>query len=164
MPDPGSSIAPARRARGRSESSTRDRGVTLVEALVTVSVMGIIIVPVMYALMTSIKVSAMTMEAAEVQTVLQNAADRVNRAPRSACYQSYAEAAAVSEWGAAATGAVSVVEHRYVPGFDGDAVVWTPASCASPLPSSGTVQSIVITVTSPYMDVSRSVEVIKSEL
>ncbi len=164
MPTRQAPLTPMPRASGHTTTVSRDRGITLVEVLITVAVMGVVLVPVMYALMSSIKASAMSMESAEVQTVLQNAADRVNRAPRGVCYQPYVEAAAVSEWGSAAAGTVTVQEHRYVPDVDDGVVEWVPATCSSPEPVAGTVQSVLITVTSPYMNVSRSVEVIKSDL
>ena len=68
---------------GRSRGSLRrDAGFTLVEAVVTIALMSIVVVPVLGAVMASIEASSRSRSAAQIETVIVNASDRVNRAPR----------------------------------------------------------------------------------
>ena len=147
-----------------AQTSQTDRGLTFVEVVLTVVVMGIVIVPAFQALLSSVRMSQMSMEAAEVQTVLQNAADRVNRAPISICYQQYVQAAALSQWGTSGASTVTVSEQRYVPRQHPGSVVWEPTTCTSSAPPTGAVQSIVITVRGPSTGLTRSIEVVKSAI
>ena len=61
------------------QAESRDAGFSLVEAIVAILLISIAVIPLMLAGITSIRVSAQTNTIAEVETVLVNAADRVNR-------------------------------------------------------------------------------------
>ena len=138
----------------------RDSGVTFVEIVVTIVLMGVIVVPILAAVRTSIRASSVSEIAAEVETVLVNAVDRVSRAPRPAfsCDPDLtrpARAAAETHGWDAST--VSV-RHRHWAGTD-----WS--DWGEPCPASGfstnLVQLIEITVTDPDGRVSRTLEVVK---
>ena len=75
----------------------RDRGFSIVEVIVTITLMAVVIVPIMSAVATSIKVSSIGRSAAQVETALVNAADRVNRASMACDYTIYAQAAVQSQ-------------------------------------------------------------------
>ncbi len=62
------------------QQQTRDGGFSVVEIVITIALMAIAILPLMDATLTSVKASSIAREAAELETVLANAADRVNRA------------------------------------------------------------------------------------
>jgi prepilin-type N-terminal cleavage/methylation domain-containing protein len=146
----------------------RDRGFSIVEVVVTITLMGIVIVPIMSAVATSIKASAQGRSAAQVETALVNAADRVNRAPLTCDYTIYAQAAVQSQGWAA--NRASVRHSYYVPNASGspsDPGSWVPDAACEPgmtNPRPGLVQSALITVTSPDGKILRKIQVIKSDV
>lgn len=144
----------------------RDRGITLVETVVTVAMLAIVAVPLGNAVLASIKASSRTVETSKVLTIVQNAADRVNRAPKVCDYVEYARAAAMSEGWPSAT--VSVQQRYFAPsgGAPGSGQ-WlsgaTPA-CSGTDPTPMLVQMVKITVTGTQHGVSRTIEVVKSDV
>ncbi|MFP5489787.1 MAG: type II secretion system protein [Acidimicrobiia bacterium] len=72
--------SPLARRRGR------DRGVTLIEILVTVVLMGIGVSAILVALRTTTAASAVDEEHAVAFTWLQAASDEIYRTPRTSCY------------------------------------------------------------------------------
>jgi prepilin-type N-terminal cleavage/methylation domain-containing protein len=151
---PGGSSAPSGRGR-------RDHGFSVIEVVVSVLIMGIIAVPLLDSLWGAVRASSSANETAMVQTALQDAADRVNRAPLSCSYASYAQAAALALGWSSAT--VTTTHRRYVPGANPTvAGTWSAGACAGAQPDPGTLQMVVVTVRSPRLGVTRSVEVFKS--
>lgn len=147
-----------------AEPSTRarpDQGFSVVEVVVSVLILAIVAVPLLDSLWGAVRSTRFADEAAVVQTVLQDAADRINRAPLACNYTSYAQAAALAVgWPAAQ---VKVTHSRFLPGstpmLPG---TWPAGACAGPQPEPGTVQKVVVTVASPRVKVTRTVEVVKS--
>ena len=149
-----------------------DAGFSLVEIIITVSLMAIVIVPLMMAASTTIKASASSRNLSKVDTVLNNAADRVNRAPELCDYTIYIQAAALSQgW---TTAAVSATYQYYTPGATAAiSGTWTSGACAG-CPAAvacpggthtdGLVQRVTITVNSPNNVVHRTMEVVKSDV
>src|SRR5215510_8205545 len=84
------SESPERRA-------TRDGGFSFVETVVTVVLIAMVILPIMSAVLASAKVSTVSRSAAQAQTALVNAADRINRARLACDYTLYAQAAVQTE-------------------------------------------------------------------
>jgi len=146
-------------ARGRA----CDRGFSLVEIVITVALMSIVIVPVVTAVISTIRTSTRNGVVAEVETVLQNAADRVNRAPKRCDYTLYVQAAAQSEgWDASSA---TLVQTYYVPGATpAQAGSWATGACPGSTPPDLLVQRVDITVVSPDGATRRSIEVIKSDV
>lgn len=153
----------------RRSRDERDAGFSLVEVVITIVLIGIVIVPLMSAVITSIRVSAISHSAAQAETALVNAADRVNRAPSGRCdYGPYARAAVQSQGWPPGN---AVVEHAYWEANpDGDPFTndgtWVAQACPSGVvnPPSNIVQRVTITVTSPDGRAQRTTEVVKSDV
>lgn len=93
-----------------------DDGFSLVEVIIAIALMGSVILALINATFTSVKASSSARESAEIQTVLQNAADRVNRADPGCDYLLAVQAAALSK-GWQASQATATYQY-YVPGID----------------------------------------------
>lgn len=128
-----------------------------------VVIMSIIVVPTLNAVITAVRAGTTNTDLAEVQTVLQNAADRVNRAPKSCDYTVYAQAAAQTQGWVAGT--TTVVQQYYAPGATAAVPgTWMANACAGASPTPLLVQMVTITVTSPDGKVSKTVQVVKSDV
>jgi len=152
--------------------SQRDAGYTLTEMVVSIVLIGVLILPIMSAVIMSIRSSSLARSAAQVETMVVNAADRINRAePKQCRYDSFARAAVVSQqWN---ENLVQVSHAYYAPatGPDGQVDlgaagtwVWGETACALDEPSELEVQLIRIRITSPDGKVSREIEVVKSDV
>ncbi|MGB8860649.1 MAG: prepilin-type N-terminal cleavage/methylation domain-containing protein [Ilumatobacteraceae bacterium] len=149
----------------QSTSARRDAGFSLVEMVVTIALMGVAMVPIMMAAYVLVRTSSFNHNSSKVETVLNNAADRVNRAGGTCDYHEFMEAAALAQH------------------WDADRVTWTYAwfepgatatangtwhTAATACPSTGydkdLVQLVDITVTSPDGVVQRSLQVVKSRI
>lgn len=150
-------------------SPRRDAGFSLVEVLVAIVLVGTAVIPLMLAGITSIRVSSQTHTVSNVETVLANAADRVNRAGEGCFYEVYVEAAALAEGWKADRATVSY--QYYVPADNSPITLGTwvtppPAlgACSGPQRTDGLVQKITITVTSPDEKIQREIVVVKSDV
>jgi hypothetical protein len=143
----------------------RDDGFSIIELVMTIMLVALAVVPLMNATIQSIRASSIARESAEVETVLANAADRVNRAPTLCDYRIYAEAAALSKgWEA---GAATLTYQYYVPGASAlasDPGTWATGACPAGGRTPRLIQLVTLTITSPSGDVSRSVKVVKSDV
>lgn len=148
----------------RRADRRRDHGFTYVETVITIVLTGIVVLPILAAVRSSIEAASLSREAAEVETVLINAADRVSRADRFALPELKCDlsgpaekAASVHGWDASTVHVDYAYWDRTLPGFvAGEA-------CPGGVFESGLVQRVTITVTSPNLDVTRSLEVIKGD-
>jgi len=140
-----------------------ESGYTLVELLCAIAIMGIVIAPIMNSVIASIGASSTARNLAQVQTVLQNAADRVNRSPKSCDYLIFAQAAVLAEgWSA---DRATVEQLHYAPAARTlDAGTWQSNACEGTVPSELLVQLVRITVTSPNGQVRKTIEVVKSDI
>lgn len=142
-----------------------DAGFSLVEIVMTITIMAIIMVPTLNAVMSTITAGRLNTNMSAVETVLQNAADRVNRAPKSCDYTLYAQAAAQTNgWSA---GTTTVLQQHFVPGAtastDGR---WADLAClpTESAPTDLAVQLVTITVKSPDGKIQKSLQVVKSDV
>lgn len=157
-----------RRVDGENDTAAASRarhddGFSLVEMVVTITLMGLAMIPLMVAALSLVKNSSYNRTATRVETVLSNAADRVNRATESCDYTIYYEAAVQAEvW---AESQVSVSYAWYTPGASATTSgTWQAGACPVSGISDDLVQRVNITVTSPDGRISRSVQVVKSSI
>lgn len=139
---------------------SRDGGFSFVEIVVAIVLMGVVIVPILVAVRVSIQASSTSEVAAEVETVLVNAVDRVTRAerPAFACDPDFTRPAQAAAETHGWDGGTVTARHRHWTGTEWSA--W-----GEPCPASGfepnLVQLIEITVTDPEGRVTRTLEVVK---
>lgn len=156
-------IARVREAQSAKSVESRDNGYTLTEVLVAVVLMGVAIVPIMMAGIVTIKASATSRTAARVETVLANAADRVNRAGEACNYDVYVKAAALAE-GWAESQATATYSY-YVPAASPTTLgTWVAGACPGAIRPEGLVQKVTITVTGPNGRPTRTTEMVKSDV
>jgi type II secretory pathway pseudopilin PulG len=150
---------------GACEPRGADAGFSLVETLMTLTLVGMVIVPTIEATMVSVRASSRAREAAEVETVLQNAADRVNRAPTNCDYTVYVQAAAQAKgWD---PGHAAASYQYYVPGSSALAATpgtWMTGACPGGVRTPRLIQLVTITITSESGKVQRTIRVVKSDV
>ena len=141
----------------------RDVGVTFVETVLTVVLLGVVVVPVLAAVRSAVRTSAVAEAAAQAETVLIDAADEVHRAPNGCNFTNHARTAASSVgWPEAAV----AVHHEYLD----ETGHWTTGpvaeSPACPLGANrpGLAKRITITITDPDARVSRTIQMVKSDV
>jgi prepilin-type N-terminal cleavage/methylation domain-containing protein len=144
-----------------------DRGFTLIEIVITITLMAIVVVAVLTAVSTSISASATGRSAAQVETAIVNAADRVNRAPKRCDYTIYVQAAVQTQGWPAST--AWVTQEYYTPGVNAKtAGTWQAgplgSACPGPAPADLLVQRVTIHLTSPDGAVRRTIQVVKSDV
>ena len=156
-----------RRRDGENEpvDAPRDDGFSLVEVVITIALIGIVVIPLLIASMTSVTASTRTREAAETETVLQNAADRLNRAPVQCNYDPYVQAALKAKgWDPAL---VTATYEYYSPGstvLAGTPGSWSPGGCPGGSRPAMLIQRVTITVDSPSHTVHQTIRVIKNDV
>jgi hypothetical protein len=141
----------------------------LIEIVITIVLMGVVVGAVLNAVSTTVTASSVGRSAAQVETAVVNAADRVNRAPKRCDYTIYAQAAVQTQGWPAST--ASVTHEYYVPGPDArTAGTWQVGAAGSqgcPQPSlipDLLVQRVTISLTSPDGRVRRTIQVVKSDV
>jgi prepilin-type N-terminal cleavage/methylation domain-containing protein len=141
----------------------RDDGFSLVEIVITIVLMGTVLIAIMNASLSGIRASTAASDVAQIETVLQNAADRVNRAPLKCDYTNFVQAAAQVTYGDPTL--ASATYQWYQPGVDAIATgSWHDGACSTPGVAGKDVQLVTITITSPNGKVTRSMQVVKSNV
>ncbi len=145
------------------QSQRRDAGFTLIEAVITIALISIVVIPLLGAVVASIDASGRGRSAAQIETVIVNAADRVNRAPSSCGYVGYVRAALGSQqWD---PDLATVVEEHYVPAAAPNQMgTWAPGPCLIDSPTELLVQRVTIRISSPDGKVNREIQVVKSDV
>lgn len=151
--------------RGSLTGTGSDRGLTLVEIVIAITLMGVVLVAVLNAVTTGINASVTSRAAARIETTVVNVADRINRAPTLCDYGVYAEAAVLSEgW---EPSAADVAAQHYIVGSDpGQLGSWVDGACPAGHvnPPDLLVQRVSVTLHHPDSNMSRTVEVLKSDV
>jgi type II secretory pathway pseudopilin PulG len=152
-------------APDQASDKARDGGFSFIEIVVTVVLMGVVLLPILAAVRTGVQTSVSSKMAAEVETALVNAVDRVYRADRSgafACDVTSPVAASIEAFGWDPATSV-IVGHEYL-----DNGVWvtdgTGTACPGGVFQAGLVQRVTITVISPDGAVSRTLEVVRGDV
>ncbi len=171
--DVGAVDAPSRRLKSRWRRAddpgvdtnvparARDRGVSLVEIIVAIALTSTLVVATVNAIFTSISVSSRTFIAAEVETVLINASDRVNRAPQLCDYEVYVDAAALAEgWQASQ---ISATTERLITNSGDSSADWETQPCPADV-APFDVQRVTITLTDPDNKITKTLTVVKSDV
>ncbi len=155
-------VLPGRSTRRKRRGN--DGGFSLTEIVMTISVLSIVVVPTLTSVISAIRAGSLNDDLASVHTVLLNAADRVNRAPKSCDYTLYAQAAAQTQGWDAST--ATVVQQHFVPGANPTVQgTWAPLACASgTTPPPLAVQLVTITISSPDGAVHKTMQVVKSDV
>lgn len=141
----------------------RDGGYSLIEIVIAITLMALLVVPILAAVQMSISSSSRGRSAAQVETAIVNAADRVNRAGVSCDYLEYVQAAVRSQ-GWDGDRATVVQEHYVRPTALDGAGSWAAGACELTTPTDFLVQRVTITIASPDNSVSRSIQVVKSDV
>ena len=143
----------------------RDRGVTFVEILITIVLIGTVVLGILAVTRTSIIASKTSKEAATVESALIAAAERVERADRAVIpvcdLSGPIHAAAQTKLGVPLADAPNYVtiEYQHLVG-----TTWTDGACPGGTAQPNLVQRITITMEHPDSGLTRSVEVIKGDV
>ena len=144
--------------RGERRRADRDRGTTLIEIVITISLTAMVVLPLMSAVRASITASSVARSAAQAETAIVNAADRINRAPQSCDYSVYAEASVQTQgWNRSAAS----VSHQW---YDPIADAWVDGGCRFAAPTDELVQKVTVTIITPDRGLSRTIQVVKSNV
>ncbi len=157
---------PSVSARGVSSEPERDeadRGFSLIDIVCSISLIGIVMIPMINSTFTAVAASSTARQVAEIETVLQNAADRVNRAPTACDYAIYIEAAAQSkDWDPSRA---TATYQYYVPGASATVNgTWAPGGCPNDVRTAGLVQLVTITIINDTGAITRTINVVKSDV
>jgi prepilin-type N-terminal cleavage/methylation domain-containing protein len=148
----------------------KNEGYSLVEVVVAISLMGIVVLPLIIAAQGLITSSAQNRTRAKVETVLRNAADRINRADAGCydnltgepIYQQHVNAAVESlKWNASQ----AQVTFQWYQTKDSisEAGDWVSGICPPTGFEDDLVQMATITISSPDGKISKSAQVVKSD-
>jgi len=125
--------------------------------------MGIAIIPIILAAGLSLRTSSQSRNLGRIETVLANAADRVNRAAEGCDYLIYAQAATLAEWNDKSLATVSY-QHYEPAASAATGGTWQPDACVDGVRTPGLVQMVTISVTSPDHSHIRTIQVVKSDV
>lgn len=153
------------RHRSGPRRGSPDGGFTYVEVVIAIVLVSVIVLPILAAVRSSVRTAAVSRAAAEVETVLVNAADLVSRADRDdfKCdLTAPAQQAAAVRWDDAS--AVSVEHEHWDDTANGGAGGFVDGACPGTGYQNGLVQKIRIRVTSPKEAITRELEVVKSDV
>ena len=129
--------------------------------IITITLTGLVVTGVLVAVRTSIRASSIAYNGGQLETVLANAADRLNRAPQLCDYEQYVDAAALAQgWSASST---SVTVQTLVSNTGNPAADWGPQTCPADVRPFD-VQRLVITATTPDGNITRTMTVVKSDV
>lgn len=151
-----------------AEEAGRDAGFSIVEIIVSIVLMSTVVVATLNAVGMTVRASATSRSAAQVETAVVNASDRVNRARKTCDYTRFAQAAVQTEGWDKET--ASVTNEYYVPGANPTLPgTWATGSALTPGCEGASaadllVQRVTITITSPDGKVRRTIQVVKSDV
>ena len=151
----------------------RDAGATMVEILLAIVLLGTVVTTLLAAVQAGVTTSARNRQAAAIETMVVNIADRINRAPADKCnYAPYAQFAADTyDW----DGTVDVDQYYYEPppatpsgaaqlqlagSWQGDG----SSACKEDARRENEASRIVVTIRAAGSNTWRTIEVVKSNV
>lgn len=142
---------------------------SLVEVVVTITLLVIVVVPTLAAVRGSIRASATNRELAQVETALINAAEAVTAAAMSCASDAYRSsvAEALDELPGDVTLDRLDVDHAHDgddPTDDAHHLVWHPRPCPGDTPRFGLVQRVRVQVSGSSGVVQRQLDVLKTNV
>lgn len=141
----------------------RDAGYSLTEVLVAIVLMSVAIAPILVSAAVSVRTSAQSRTLARMETVLANAADRVNRASEGCDYSVYVQAAVLAEQWQPSQFTVSY--QHYTPAASATSPgTWEAGACVDGVRTPGLVQLVTIGITTPDGNSVRTIQVVKSDV
>jgi len=145
-----------------------DQGFSIIEIVISLALIGIVVMAILDAVITMEGASVRSQSAAQIETAIVNASDRVNRAPKGCNYLGYAQAAVQMQgWD---HNLVTAVQEYYQPGANAaTAGTWQSGTGNSPAcpglqPADLLVQRVTITITTPDGKARRTIQVVKSDV
>ena len=138
------------------ERSSRDRGNTFIETVVAVTLATIVILPLLAAVMASVRSSRTAYDAAKVETALIDVADQVTGLPFN-CAGYSADAGLPPGWG------LTVQTSHLVSGSVTADASWNSATPCDADPKTANLQLVTLTVTDPDLGITRTLEVVKND-
>ena len=164
VPEPGDDMSSAHGVEDLSENPKilRDAGATLTEILISIALLGTIVVAMSTAVLAMVRTSSTVFELAQVETVLLNASDLVERSEQQCNYDSALQGAAdAAEWPTGSvTATVEILEtNTGNPGGD-----WTLVVDCTEAVEAFDVQRLVIRATHPTEEITRTLTVVKSNV
>lgn len=152
-------------ATGSTESRTngerRDAGSTLTEILISIGLLATIVIALATAVQAMLTSSSTIFEAAQIETVLLNAGDQVDRSPQQCNYDTVVQSAALAEgWPAEA---VTVTVEILAANTGDESVDWVLQDCTGTVEAFD-VQRLTIRAEHPHEQISRTLTVVKSDV
>ncbi|MFK7916971.1 MAG: hypothetical protein AB8G14_02745 [Ilumatobacter sp.] len=139
----------------------RDAGSTLTEILISIGLLATIVIALATAVQAMLTSSSTIFEAAQIETVLLNAGDQIDRAPQQCNYDTVVQAAALAEgW---PSDAVTVNVEILVSNTGDESVDWVAQDCTSTVEAFD-VQRLTIRAEHPTEQISRVLTVVKSNV
>ena len=122
----------------------RDGGFSFIEIVITITLLGIVVVPILVAVAASIRASTVSLATAEVETVLVNSVDRVNRSTRARfpCDLTSPVVAAVETHGWSPSSAT--VRHEFLDSSGAWQTDATGTACPGGISHNGLIQRITV--------------------
>ncbi len=145
----------------RNPKFLRDAGATFVEILVSIVLMGTIVAALSAAVFAMVRTSSTVFEITQVETVLLNASDLVERSPQQCSYDSVVEGAAgAAGWPVDSVTATVEILRTNTGNPAGD---WELQDCSETVEPFD-VQRLVIRAEHPTVEVTRTLTVVKSNV
>jgi hypothetical protein len=139
------------------ERSSRDGGNTFIETVVAVTLSTIVILPLLAAVMASVRSSTTAYDAAKVETALIDVADQVTGLPFNCGGYAPPAVGLPTGWG------LTVQTSHLVAGAVTAPALWNSTTPCDADPKSADLQLVTLTVTDPDLGITRTMEVVKTD-
>ncbi len=140
----------------------RDAGATLTEILISIALLGSIVLAMSTAVLAMVRTSSTVFEIAQVETVLLNASDLVERSEQQCNYDNAVQGAAIAAgWPADSVSATVEILDTNTGNPGGD---WKVLDVCTGAIEAFDVQRLVISAAHPTEEITRTLTVVKSNV